>query len=278
VTIAVCVRCGAQKFGSFTACKTCHHTPASEHELIYSLAFSDHCLDASQLVKVGQEIREGIVLRIPKEQEDILRPAAKEYLEKFGSVIRLSQLQAGRGGPGVAAPLLDLTDAAVVRFISTSKRRGYVTLDQLNEMLPTWEVSADEIEATMEMLSRMGIRVIESEEHAERMKTAQQAEEPIGRSPAGGQARQINQVKSEPGNEMMTAASSERKLGVGQRAKAGLVWFLVGGFAIGLVTVIPAIIVGFHNRYGQFVYLCGLIFGIAGFVYGRIPKILRPFV
>jgi len=65
------------------------------------------------------------------------------------------------------APLLDLSDAAVKRLIKTARARGFVTLDQLNSVLPSQEVSPDQIEDTMSMLSDMGINVVESEEAEE---------------------------------------------------------------------------------------------------------------
>src|SRR5688572_18876097 len=65
------------------------------------------------------------------------------------------------------APLLDLSDAAVKRPIKTAKARGFVTLDQLNSVLPSQEFSPDQIEDTMSMLSDMGITVVESEEAEE---------------------------------------------------------------------------------------------------------------
>src|SRR5512145_2643977 len=65
------------------------------------------------------------------------------------------------------APLLDLSDAAVKRLIKTARSRGFVTLDQLNAVLPSQEVSPDQIEDTMSMLSDMGITVVESEEAEE---------------------------------------------------------------------------------------------------------------
>jgi RNA polymerase primary sigma factor len=62
------------------------------------------------------------------------------------------------------APLLDMTDTAVKQMIKTAKKRGYVTYDELNEVLPSEEVSSEQIEDTMSMLSDMGINVIEAEE------------------------------------------------------------------------------------------------------------------
>ena len=67
-------------------------------------------------------------------------------------------------GSGADAPLLDMTASAVKQMIKTAKKRGYVTYDELNEVLPSEEVSSEQIEDTMSMLSDMGINVIEAEE------------------------------------------------------------------------------------------------------------------
>jgi len=61
-------------------------------------------------------------------------------------------------------PLLDLSDAAVKRMIKQAKKRGFVTLDQLNEVLPSDQTSPEQIEDVMTMLSDMGINVSESED------------------------------------------------------------------------------------------------------------------
>jgi RNA polymerase primary sigma factor len=64
-------------------------------------------------------------------------------------------------------PVLDMSDAAVKKLIKTAKARGFVTLDALNAVLPSEEVSPDQIEDTMSMLSDMGITVVESEDPEE---------------------------------------------------------------------------------------------------------------
>ena len=64
-------------------------------------------------------------------------------------------------------PLLDLSDAAVKRMIKLAKKRGYVTYDELNEVLPPEEFSSEQIEDVLGQLSEMGINVVESEETEE---------------------------------------------------------------------------------------------------------------
>src|SRR6187200_1356158 len=73
-------------------------------------------------------------------------------------------------------PVLDMSDAAVKKLIKTAKARGFVTYDELNEVLPSEEVSSEQIEDTMSMLSDMGINVIDTDE-AEEPGAAAQGEE-----------------------------------------------------------------------------------------------------
>jgi len=61
-------------------------------------------------------------------------------------------------------PLLDLSDAAVKKMIKVAKKRGFVTYDELNAVLPSEEVTSEHIEDILAMLSDMGINVIEAEE------------------------------------------------------------------------------------------------------------------
>jgi len=69
--------------------------------------------------------------------------------------------------PSTDGPLLDLTDAGVKKFIKQAKTRGYVTMDELNKVLPSEEVTSEAIEDTLAMLSEMGVNVVEAEEDAE---------------------------------------------------------------------------------------------------------------
>src|SRR5271167_14587 len=66
--------------------------------------------------------------------------------------------------PDAPLPLLDLSDAAVRKMIKAAKKRGYVTHEQINAVLPSEEVTSDQIEDVFAMLNEMGINVVESEE------------------------------------------------------------------------------------------------------------------
>ena len=67
----------------------------------------------------------------------------------------------------VDSPLLDLSDAAVKRMLKVAKKRGWVTQDELNAVLPSEEISSDQIEDMNAMLSEMGINVVDSEDAEE---------------------------------------------------------------------------------------------------------------
>ena len=65
---------------------------------------------------------------------------------------------------GPDGPLLDLSDAAVKKLIKTAKKRGYVTYEEINAVLPSEEVTSEQIEDIMAMFSDMGINVVDEDE------------------------------------------------------------------------------------------------------------------
>ena len=75
------------------------------------------------------------------------------------------------------SPLLDSTNASIKKLIAKAKERGYITYDELNAALPSEEMTSEQIEDTMSMLSEMGINVVEGEE--------QEAEEPAAEGAEG---------------------------------------------------------------------------------------------
>ncbi len=65
------------------------------------------------------------------------------------------------------APLIDLNEASIKKMIAKAKRKGYITYDELNEALPSDQMSADQIEDIQTALSDMGVQIVESAEEAE---------------------------------------------------------------------------------------------------------------
>ncbi len=65
------------------------------------------------------------------------------------------------------ATLLDTQSAAVKRLIARGRERGYITFDELNAVLPPDQMSSEQIEDVMAVLSEMGIQVVENEDNEE---------------------------------------------------------------------------------------------------------------
>src|SRR3712207_1384133 len=63
------------------------------------------------------------------------------------------------------APLIDLNEASLKKLIARAKKRGIITVDELNAV--TGEMSTDQIEDVMSALSEMGVNVVENEEAEE---------------------------------------------------------------------------------------------------------------
>ena len=73
---------------------------------------------------------------------------------------------AGDRGEGGDAPLIDLNEASIKKLIARAKRRGVITVDELNEALPQDQMSNDQIEDIMAAISEMGVNIVESDEDA----------------------------------------------------------------------------------------------------------------
>src|SRR5215471_13043571 len=82
------------------------------------------------------------------------------------------------------APLLDTVAGAIKRMVARGRERGYVTYDELNAALPQDQVSSEQIEDTMTMLSELGINVVEGEESEDPAEAEAEAED--GESEARG--------------------------------------------------------------------------------------------
>ncbi len=55
--------------------------------------------------------------------------------------------------------LLNMADPTVKALISEAKQKGFVTLNELNSVLPSGEVTSNQLEATFEALAEIGINV-----------------------------------------------------------------------------------------------------------------------
>jgi len=141
--------------------------------------------------------------------------------------------------PDTPLPLLDLSDAAVKKMIKQAKKRGYVTHEQLNSVMPAEEVTSEQIEDVLAMMSEMGINVVETEE-AEAEEEGEAREEPeeeeseagelvevAPKTPAKSEAREPAERTDDPVRmylrEMGTVEllSREGEIAIAKRIEAG---------------------------------------------------------
>tara|TARA_Y100001970_G_scaffold188311_1_gene229048 strand:+ start:2353 stop:4275 length:1923 start_codon:yes stop_codon:yes gene_type:complete len=72
---------------------------------------------------------------------------------------------------GTDSALIDMSDRDVKKMIKTAKSQGFVTYDQLNKVTSSEDLTSEQIEDVMSMLSEMGINVIENEEEEQATET-----------------------------------------------------------------------------------------------------------
>src|SRR6187431_1974710 len=139
-----------------------------------------------------------------------------------------------KDGAEAPSPLLDLSDAAVKKMIKQAKKRGFVTFDQLNAVLPSDTTSPEQIEDIMSMLSDMGINVSEAEE-ADSEDEKEEADDETDNELVEVTQKAVTEVKkSEPGErtddpvrmylrEMGTVEllSREGEIAIAKRIEAG---------------------------------------------------------
>src|ERR1700744_2936464 len=133
------------------------------------------------------------------------------------------------------SPLLDPSGAAVKKMIKQAKKRGFVTFDQLNEVLPSDTTSPEQIENFMWMLSDMGINVTEADEADSEEEKQEEAEDETDNEQVEVTQKAVTEVKkSEPGErtddpvrmylrEMGTVEllSREGEIAIAKRIEAG---------------------------------------------------------
>src|ERR1700716_1596355 len=140
-----------------------------------------------------------------------------------------------KDSPDAPSPLLDLSDAAVKKMIKQAKKRGFVTFDQLNEVLPSDQTSPEQIEDIMSMLSDMGINVTEADEGDAEEEKEEAADDDTDNELVEVTQKAVTEVKkSEPGErtddpvrmylrEMGTVEllSREGEIAIAKRIEAG---------------------------------------------------------
>jgi hypothetical protein len=127
----------------------------------------------------------------------------------------------GPATPDAPLPLLDLSDAAVTKMIKQATKRGYVTHEQLNAVIPSEAVTSEQIEHILAALNEMGINVVETGE-------AEADEEEAGEKPESeetefgrtgrGHAEDAGQIRGQG------ADRAHRRPGAHVSSRNGLNW------------------------------------------------------
>ncbi|RJY08413.1 RNA polymerase sigma factor RpoD [Aurantiacibacter aquimixticola] len=101
--------------------------------------------------------------------------------------------------PAEDAPLIDLNESSIKKMIAKAKRKGYITYDELNEALPSDQMSADQIEDIQTAISDMGVQIVESAEEAE------DDDGPEEIAPAGSESQASEAKQNVPEKKKSTA-------------------------------------------------------------------------
>jgi len=148
-------------------------------------------------------------------------------------------------------PLLDTLGVAVKKMVARGRERGYVTYDELNSVLPPDEVSSEQIEDTMAMLSELGINVVESEEGEEAAPEGGAAEEADAEGFSGGNVDEEDLGRTDDPVRMylremgsVELLSREGEIAIAKRIEAGRE-MMIGGICESPLTI--RAVIGWHD-------------------------------
>ncbi len=137
------------------------------------------------------------------------------------------------------SPLLDSLGAGIKRMVARGRDRGFVTYDELNEALPPDQVSSEQIEDTMALLSELGINVVDSEESEEAQATQEVVEADvrvgnIDESDIGRTDDPVRMYLREMGS--VELLSREGEIAIAKRIEAGRE-MMIGGICESPLTI-----------------------------------------
>jgi len=180
----------------------------------------------------------------PKGGKKSIVQGAKTPMASAAATARKEEPQdAAPATPG-DSPLLDSTNASVKKLIAKAKERGYITYDELNAALPSEEMSSEQIEDTMSMLSEMGINVIEGEEQDDNDEAASpDSETPKAEAYSGGNIDEDDVGRTDDPVRMylremgsVELLSREGEIAIAKRIEAGRE-MMIGGICESPITI-----------------------------------------
>ena len=169
-------------------------------------------------------------------------PGAKPLATKAATAEKEEPQEGAAAAPG-DSPLLDSTNASIKKLIAKAKERGYITYDELNAALPSEEMTSEQIEDTMSMLSEMGINVVEGEETEEAEPAADGEESPKAEAYAGGNIDEDDVGRTDDPVRMylremgsVELLSREGEIAIAKRIEAGRE-MMIGGICESPITI-----------------------------------------
>jgi hypothetical protein len=149
MTVAVCIKCGAFKWGAFNPCEKCGAKPNGPDEMALSMAVSDHHFDKPSLERIGAEIRAGRPVPVdPAFVESLKDVVASPIGQRM-----MGMFQAAMGGaaesPPSRPPLLNNTDRIAKKLVSIEASRPGTVRMRANPFMCS---------AVVEALKRLGLR------------------------------------------------------------------------------------------------------------------------
>ena len=176
-------------------------------------------------------------------------PAAKADAkpEAKGTEAKAADGKAAAAGavPGAPSdkPLLDSTNANIKKLLQKAKERGYITYDELNAALPPEEMTSEQIEDVMSMLSEMGINVVEAEEQEEAEPAAESEETAKPETYTGGNIDEDDVGRTDDPVRMylremgsVELLSREGEIAIAKRIEAGRE-MMIGGICESPITI-----------------------------------------
>lgn len=78
MTLAICLKCGAEKIGALVTCRSCGYEPPEEEDRAKSILLSDHNLSKDELEGASERIRNGEELQFDEASIQSLAEVARE--------------------------------------------------------------------------------------------------------------------------------------------------------------------------------------------------------
>ncbi len=199
---------------------------------------------AKQAAKPAATAKAAPAAKPPVKPAAVPPPAPAKSLKPAKAGTKESTAEEGATPPTPGdSPLLDSTNASIKKLIAKAKERGYITYDELNAALPSEEMTSEQIEDTMSMLSEMGINVVEGEEQDDAEETPEKEGEPKAEGQVSGNIDEDDVGRTDDPVRMylremgsVELLSREGEIAIAKRIEAGRE-MMIGGICESPITI-----------------------------------------